>query len=197
MKKDREISPVILDLAKKLLTNNSINEILNLSKRYFEKSQQIKVKRRLYELLEYQTPNNSMNAKPLLDYAARDLFQLSSHSRTVVATAAASVDNLCGFLLQEHDIDRNDMPMGKVLKKLESNKILEHELIENLYTFNRIAFVPAKHKFPNLSDKSHRFSAPDSICILFIVSSLTRTLSSKFTEKHESWHNSEFIGKKL
>jgi len=197
MKKDREISPEILDLAKKLLTNNSINEIFDLSKRYFEKSQQRKVKRRLHELLEEQTPNNSMNAKPLLDYAAIDLFELSSRSRTVVETASASIDHLCGFLLQEHDVNRNNMAMGGVLAKLESKKILEPELIENLQIFNQIAYVPAKHDYPTLSDKSHRFSASDSICILFIVSSLTRTLSSKFTEKHESWHNSEFIGKKL
>lgn len=197
MKKDREISPEIFDLAKKLLTNNSIIEILDLSQRYFVKSQQMKVKRRLHELLEEQTPNNSLNAKPLLDYAAIDLFELSSRSRTVVITASASIDYLCGFLLQEHDVDRNNMAMGGVLAKLESKKILQPELIKNLQIFNQIANVPAKHNYPALSDKSHRFSAPDSICILFIVSSLTRTLSSKFTKRHEPWHNSEFIGKKL
>lgn len=197
MQKDRDISPEFLDLAKRLLSNNAIDEILELSDRYFVKSQQMKVKRRLHELLEKQTPNTSINAKPLLDYAAIDLFHLDSRSRTVVETACASVDYLCGFLLQENGIDRNDVSMGGVLKKLESNNILEPEVIENLSTLNRIAYVPAKHKFPNLSDKSHLFSVPDSICILFIVSSLTRILSPKFTEKYEPWHNSEFVGKKL
>lgn len=197
MKKDREISPEIFDLAKKLLTSNSINEILDLSQRYFVKSQQMKVKRRLHELLEEQTPNNSLNAKPLLDYAAIDLFELGSRSRTVVITASASIDYLCGFLLQEHDVDRNNMAMGGVLAKLRSKKILGPELIENLQIFNQIVNVPAKHNYQALSDKSHHFSAPDSICILFIVSDLTRTLSSKFTERHEPWNNSEFIRKKL
>lgn len=197
MKKDCTISPEILDLAKKLLTNNSVNEVLELSKQYFVKSQQRKVKKRLHELLEEQTPHNSMNAKPLLDYAASDLFLLSSRSRTVVETASASIDYLCGFLLQEHGIDRNNMPMGTVLTKLEINKILESNLINNLRIFNQIVYVPAKHDYHNLSDKSHRFSAPDSICILFIVCSLTRTLSSIFTTSHEPWNNEEFVGQKL
>jgi len=197
VQKDREISPEFLDLAKRLLSNNTIDEILELSERYFVKSQQMKVKRRLHELLKKQTPNNSMNAKPLLNYAAIDLFHLDSRSRTVVETASASIDYLCGFLLQEHGIDRNNTPMGGVITKLESDNILEPELIESLQIFNRIVYVPAKHHFPDLPDKSHLFSVPDSICILFVVSSLTRTLSSMFTEKHESWHNSEFVGKKL
>jgi len=197
MKKDREISSDLLDLAKKLLTDNSVNEMLDLSKQYFVKLQQTKVKRRLYELLEEQTPNNSMNAKPLLDYAALDISHLSSRSRSVVQTASASIDDLCGFLLLEHGVNRKNMPMGRVLTNPELKKILEPELIENLQIYNEIVNVPAKHDFRNLSDKSHRFSVPDSVCIIFIVSHLTRILSSKFTKQHELWHNSEFVGKKL
>jgi len=197
MKKDREITPEIYDLATKLLTTDAINEILELSKQYFIKKYEIKVKKRLHVLLEYETPTNSLNAKPLLDYAAIDLFKLSSRSRTVVETAAASIDYLCGFLLQEYKILRNDLPMGGVLNKLQSNKILDSKLINNLLIFNKIVYVPAKHDFSELSDKSHRFSVPDSICILFIVSSLTRILSSKFKQRYEGWNNNDFVGKKL
>ena len=112
------------------------------------------------KLLSEETPQGSINAKPL-DYAMYDIAYLGSRTRDIVERASASIELVCYFLLAERKGNAySNVPLGKILSVLDSAKVIPPKLYAILRKFNKHVFIPAKHDYEIYPDKQHLFYVP-------------------------------------
>lgn len=187
----------IHEIARSILSKEKLLEVEDLIQKSQDKNNECLVIRQLWTLLKYQTPDCEINAKQL-DYAMQDLEDLDDlqrlgnikrlerKTRSLCWELSQSIEAICATILEECDATRNsgsfiyprDSSLGKTLRNLSKKNVLDPNMLELLFLFNRLVYNNAKHVVkPDYSGKKHLFSIPVTILVAFIVVAFTRTLS--------------------
>lgn len=164
-----EIGSTILAAAKLVLADREISEANHLS------DSLLKDEAARAESIEQLRELIGARPKRPVYYLNDEIKGLPEHTRDVVRYAGDYIDQLikyCSYEKGDYRAFRSralSTSLGGNLTRLKS--ALPMPLLQALWTFNKVVYVPAKHEW-NVRGRPHLFSAKEAVFICFVMKEL-------------------------
>lgn len=166
----------VVDLLFSVYSGNSFSEYLSI----FEKA--VSQPSNLKDLIENLRVQFNLKLTSHIMIIMREFLLQSNFSvftRDYVKRCCELVEYITKYLLAPKlGINVGHKPLGSVINELKKPKyaeLISRDLINNLESFNRLIFCPAKHEAME-SDEEHKYSQADAVVITFIAIKLAKQL---------------------
>jgi len=165
--------PVIVELAKDVLTPEKYNEAETISRMLIRSGERRRYAQMKLVVLTLKKPWRPLfYLKPLIEGLPRN-------TRDVIRYLGDYVDLITKEMTYEFfDGKARRRSLGQNLRVLMNNRFQPADLVENLCRFNSFLYSPSKHDFSLPFGRQHRFTSREAVLTAYIAMELGERIKS-------------------